>query len=491
MSNEMLRRAREYEAEKRESARALLPLYHATGGIGWINDPNGFSLYRGEYHLFFQYYPYDVKWGPMHWGHLKTRDFIRWEQLPAALAPDEDYDRDGCFSGSAVETPDGRHLLLYTGVRKVKRPDGGVDEFQTQCVAVGDGRDYVKSPLNPVIDAALLPPDGDTRDFRDPKIWREGDAYRAVVADLLPDGGAILLFESTDALRWRRAGTLAAGHGRLGGMWECPDFFTLDGKAVLMHSAHDMRPEELEFHPGDGTVCHIGRFDRQSCRLEDEHVQTVDYGLDFYAPQTTETADGRRVMIGWMQSWAGSRVDPPRLPFFGQMTVPRELSIRGGRLCQWPVRELEWYRGKRVVHRDVPVTEKRSLPGVRGRVLDLSLRVRPGEGGYRSFRIHAAEGEGYETVLTLLPEEGLLCTDRLYSGFIQDIAHTRRFPVNFRDGALSLRILLDKYSVELFVGQGEQAASMTIYTPLSADGVSFSAEGCALLDVEQYELGMG
>ena len=115
------------------------PKFHVTGGIGWINDPNGFSLYKGEYHLFHQYHPYKPIWGPMHWGHVKTRDFIRWERLPVALAPDMPYDKDGCFSGSAVELPDGRQLLMYTGVREERQADGSLKPFQTQCLAVGDG----------------------------------------------------------------------------------------------------------------------------------------------------------------------------------------------------------------------------------------------------------------------------------------------------------------------------------------------------------------
>ena len=322
MQSEMLRKAREYEEETRRRVLDRLPAFHVTGGVGWINDPNGFSLYKGEYHLFFQYYPYDITWGPMHWGHVKTRDFIRWEQLPAALAPDREYDKDGCFSGSAVEFSGGEHLLLYTGVRKT---DEG-DEYQTQCIAVGDGTDYEKSPLNPVIDSSMLPDGGSHVDFRDPKIWRDEEGYHAVVANLCTEeNGMILLYDSEDAQHWRYIGVLAAGQGDYGTMWECPDFFSLDGKAVLLHSAHEMKNEGLEFHPGDGTVCHIGRYDRENRRLQDEHVQTIDYGLDFYAPQTVESSDGRRIMIGWMQSWASSRVGHPDLPFFGQMTVPREL----------------------------------------------------------------------------------------------------------------------------------------------------------------------
>ena len=93
--------------EHRPAAHRALPCFHATGGVGWINDPNGFSLYQGQIHLFFQYYPFDVKWGPMHWGHARTTDFIRWEYLPAALAPDQRYDKDGCFSGGSVRDPCG------------------------------------------------------------------------------------------------------------------------------------------------------------------------------------------------------------------------------------------------------------------------------------------------------------------------------------------------------------------------------------------------
>lgn len=482
MESEMLRKAREYERFNRERVRDTLPAFHVTGGIGWINDPNGFSLYKGEYHLFFQYYPFDITWGPMHWGHVKTRDFIHWEYLPAALAPDAPYDKDGCFSGSAVELPSGEHLLLYTGVRKT---DDG-DEYQTQCIAVGDGVDYLKSPLNPVIDSSMLPDGGSHVDFRDPKIWRDGDGFHTVAANLCPDGsGAILQYDSDDGQHWRYAGVLAAGRGHYGTMWECPDFFTLNGKAVLLHSAHEMQNEGLEYHPGDGTVCHIGQFDPEKRCLLDEHVQTIDYGLDFYAPQTVETSDGRRIMIGWMQSWAGSREGRPHLPFFGQMTVPRELSIRDGRLYQKPVRELEACRRNVVRYENVTVTDWLCLPGVAGRMLDMQLRIR---GTYGSFRIRVAESEGVYTELTILPEAGIMRMDRLNSGFPHDIVHVREFPAPVQKGELDLRIIMDKYSLELFAGGGACAASMTLYTPLSAEGIRFFADGAALLDVEKYDI---
>ena len=85
MTSKKLQRARDFEKKYSPYVAEELPKFHVTGGIGWINDPNGFAPYKGEYHLFYQYYPYDTKWGPMHWGHVKTKDFVRWERLPQPM----------------------------------------------------------------------------------------------------------------------------------------------------------------------------------------------------------------------------------------------------------------------------------------------------------------------------------------------------------------------------------------------------------------------
>ena len=491
MISDALRRAREYEREHLPKVSPdVLPRYHVTAGVGWLNDPNGFSLYRGEYHLFYQYNPYDVVWDTMHWGHVRSRDLIRWERLPAALAPDAPYDRDGCFSGSAIELPDGRHLLMYTGVRKEPGADGTEDEFQTQCVAFGDGVDYEKSARNPVITAADLPEGGSARDFRDQKIWREDGRFYAVAGDRCPDGsGAILLFESDDALSWRRVGTLAESANRFGRMWECPDFFPLDGAHVLLTSPQGMRSEGLEFIEGNTTLCLIGRFDRARCRLQCEHEQTIDYGLDFYASQTLLTADGRRVMIAWMQYWNSVDYRPPeRLPFFGQMTVPRELRVRSGRLIQNPVRELEAFRGACVRVEDFALRGETAFDGVRGRCLDLTASVRPDEAGFRRFTILVAKGGEFETRICYSPETDTVCVDRGRSGLPEQFLNRREFPVRGRGGEIKLRLLLDRYSLELFVNDGEEAATFALWTPAEADGIRFAADGAAVLDLECYAL---
>ena len=491
MISKMLQRAREFEKKYLPYTSAEQPRFHVTGGIGWINDPNGFAPYKGEYHLFFQYYPYDTKWGPMHWGHVKTSDFVRWERLPAALAPDTDYDRNGCFSGSSVELPDGRQLLMYTGVRNIRRRNGKIDSFQTQCIAVGDGVDYDKYEANPVIDASTLPEGASVHDFRDPKIWREDGKFYAVIGNRPEDGsGSILLYESEDAIHWQFVSVLAACHNQYGRMWECPDFFPLDGKHVLLVSPQEMAAIGLEFHPGNANVALIGKFDRKTNHLLREHVQAIDYGLDFYAPQTLLTEDGRRVMIAWMQNWETSTCKVEELRFFGQMSLPRELSVRNGRLCQNPVRELEQYRGVLIDYHNVLINGETSLRGISGRYLDMTVTLRPGNESsmYKWFRLYVAKDGEHFTFIRFRPETGTIKVDRTHSGFPHDIVNIREFPVNVKNGTLKLRVIMDRYSLELFVNDGEQAASFVLYTPIDAGSISFSSDGSVLVDVDKYEL---
>ena len=152
ITGQMLREARKYEETAEKMIAACdRPAFHLSARTGWMNDPNGFSFYGGKYHLFYQYHPYDCLWGPMHWGHAVSEDLLHWTYLPAALAPDELYDRDGCFSGSALALPDGRQLLMYTGVLREQQADGSIRETQTQCLAAGDGTDYEKYEKNPVL----------------------------------------------------------------------------------------------------------------------------------------------------------------------------------------------------------------------------------------------------------------------------------------------------------------------------------------------------
>ena len=457
------------------------PLFHLSPTVGWLNDPNGFSFYQGEYHLFYQYHPYDTNWGPMHWGHCKSKDMLHWERLPAALAPDQPYDQNGCFSGSAAETPEGQHILMYTGVRK-----DGNREFQTQCIAVGDGINYEKLPANPVITKELVPPGGSFQDFRDPKIWWDGSQWLAVAGNRTEDGsGAVLLYASRDLKDWNFKGTIDRSRNQWGKMWECPDLFPLDGQMVLLVSPQKLETSDLNFHKGYESLCLLGSWEPEKNRFIRRSVLPIDQGLDFYAPQTLLAPDGRRIMVAWMQDWDSAKCVPEGQNWFGQMTLPRELHIRNGRLIQQPVRELERWRGERTAYENVEVSGDMSLPGIFGRTLDLTLRLQAQDG---PFTLKFAQDNSHFTAFTFQPDCSLLTLDRSHSGLPKSHALSRTIPVRSREGLLELRLILDRFSVEAFVNGGEQTLSATLYTPQEAAGISFQAQGKAVIQLEQYAL---
>ncbi len=438
------------------------------------------------------YHPYDSHWGPMHWGHAVSKDLLHWEYRPAALAPDTEYDRDGCFSGSAVTLPDGRQLLMYTGVSRQMQPDGSVRDVQVQCAAAGDGTDYEKCAQNPVLAEQDLPDGGSRFDFRDPKLWQKPDGtYGCVVGNCTADGdGRVLLYHSPDGLHWNFKSVLAANDRRFGRMWECPDFFLLDGKAVLLVSPQDMLPQGFEYHNGNGTLCLIGSYDEAAETFAEEHHQAVDYGIDFYAPQTVLAPDGRRIMIGWMQNWDTCNLHTPDQPWFGQMSLPRELSVKGGRLYQKPVRELERLRTGQVRYENVTFSDLLRLDGVNGRRVDMELFIRPADekNSYRKFAVRFAQNDSYQTSVSFRPYESIVKADRKFSGSRRALIHQRRCLVNSAGGVLKLRIILDQFSAEIFVNDGEHVLTVTMYTESAAEGISFYADGDVTMDVVKYEL---
>jgi beta-fructofuranosidase len=370
----------------------------------------------------------------MHWGHLTSKDFIRWQTLPCALAPDSPFDKDGCFSGTAI-ADNGRHVLMYTGVAGNK---------QTQCIAIGDGLNYEKLGDNPVIDL-------NSDNFRDPKIWRDGNCYKTVVAYLGERGGELKEFESKDLISWKANGIIDRCDNKLGRMWECPDVFYLDNVKTLMFSAQGMDGAENGSHPGDIGLYLLHNENRERISA----AEIIDYGFDFYAPQTTEAPDGRRIMIAWAQSW-DNYMTPVDFKYSGMMTVPREIKLNGGRLIQCPVRELDNY-----------LCES-SRPG-NGRVFDLRVEAETSDW----FQIKLASDDKYYTAVTYDSLRDTLTIDRTRSGIRKGAAHTRSVKVRNRAGKIDLRIIMDKYIMEVFVNNGEQAFTCLIYTLLGCDGISF------------------
>ncbi len=483
-----LDRVRAFEREQAMKISAdERPLFHLTPLVGWMNDPNGFCWYKGRFHLFYQYYPFARHWGPMHWGHAVSEDLLHWTYMPCALAPDTAADAGGCFSGSAVPMPDGRLMLVYTGVQ----PAGTFRrETQAQCIAVGDGQDFEKSLLNPVIRHAHLPEGCSEFDFRDPKAWQDDDGmYRMAVGNRHSEkAGTVLLMESGDGLDWRFVTELDASRGEYGQMWECPDFFRLDGKDVLIVSPQEMHARE-EFHAGYGTVAILGRYDRKEHEFVRESIQPVDHGLTFYAPQTTLAPDGRRIMIGWMDNWETCKEAPRRHPWYAQMSVPREVFIENGRLCQRPVREIEGLWQDTLRYDNVPVCNEMPLPGVQGRLMDMTVSLNMKDSSCRRFTLKVARDVSHFVEIRCDLARGELVFDRSHGGSHRDIAHTRHVIAEAKDGKLSLRLLMDKESIELFINGGERVVTSLIPTPLEAEGITFAADAPVAVSVEAHHLG--
>ena len=283
--------------------------------------------------------------------------------------------------------------------------------------------------------------------------------------------------------------TLDKSDNAYGFMWECPDLFRLGDTDFITFLPMKMFAKGLEFHSGNNAAYVAGSYDRKNHTFTRKRIFSLDYGIDFYAPQTMVTPDGRRIMSAWMQTPETKEAVMPGAKWFGQLIFPRELSERNGKLIQRPLRELEACRKDPVFYEDVCVMDRTRLPGVEGRSVDLTVRIRPAGGEmYRKFIVRVAEDEEFYTSFTYEPAESLLSFDRSYSGFMHYILSERKAHVRYRNGEIELRILIDRYSVEIFVNDGEQTMSNTIYTRQTAKGISFEAAGAAVIDVEKYTI---
>lgn len=285
---------------------------------GWINDPNGLIFFKGKYHAFFQYNPDELRHNKIQWGHATSDDLLHWTQLPSAIFPDEKYDEQGCWSGSAIES-DGKLYVFYTSISSDKR--------QTQSVAWSeDGVHFTKYDKNPVLPAPPFP----TQDFRDPKVGRYGDGYYMVVGTGKDGDGKVLLYKSRDLFSWNYEGVLFEKKG-LASVYECPDFFEINGKYVLMLSKIGQSENATHFVVGD--------FD--GTRFFPEYECEPEKGPQFFAPQTFADGNGRRILIAWQNDW--SRKPAPGDTFVGSLSVPREVKISDGKVFLGPVKEAEAY----------------------------------------------------------------------------------------------------------------------------------------------------
>ncbi|PSN47193.1 Sucrose-6-phosphate hydrolase [Blattella germanica] len=473
--------ANQYIEENKDTVIQTYRLnYHFMAPIGWINDPNGFIYYQGEYHLFYQFNPYDTFSQKIHWGHAKTKDLIHWEHLPVALAPDEWYDADGVFSGSAIEK-DGKLYVMYTG---------NSAEGQVQCIAVSeDGIHFEKVPENPVLDANDLPSNAQAPDFRDPKVFKRGDLYYVVLVTKTTDNrGEVLLYQSADLINWEFKSILLEGTSEQGIMWECPDLYQLDGKDVLVLSPIQIPRVGNEYWNIDSVVEFVGTMDWESGKMAVETVKELDHGMDFYATQSLEDQQGRRIVIAWMAMWGRNfPTDTLGHHWAGSMTLPRELHVKDGLLTQVPVAEAFNITQNPVEYFGVYLTDEvREFNQVSGETGLLNIVVNLNVASVFTIDLRANENE--KTVLTYNTESQELILDRTSSGITiiggeNPTVYSRIVNVPLVRSRLILQIFLDVSSVEVFVNEGVETMTSTIYpTEATSSAIRFGVQGTAAID---------
>ncbi|MBN8638808.1 MAG: glycoside hydrolase family 32 protein [Anaerolineae bacterium] len=307
------------------------PRYHFLPPSNWMNDPNGFIQWEGQYHLFYQYNPFGATWGNMHWGHAVSTDLIHWTDLPIAIAPTPgSYDEAGIFSGCMVNH-NGVPTIFYTAT-------ADNCTVQTQAIATsGDGLiTWTKHADNPVISAvpALA---GQTRDFRDPFVWKDGNWWYMVLGSRIQDvGGVIFLYRSADLHHWEYLHPLLTGDIHQDGViWECPNFFQLGDEWVLIISTHDGKATAT-------TIYFVGSYENQ--RFTPVYRGVLDDAV-LYAPLSTVDEQQRRVLFGWLrEDRSGDEMN--RAGWSGVQSIPRVLTLdTQHRVHMVPVPELKAIRG--------------------------------------------------------------------------------------------------------------------------------------------------
>jgi beta-fructofuranosidase len=460
--------------------------FHAVSPIGWMNDPNGFSYAFNNYHLFFQYNPYDIKWGPMHWGHYITKDFIKWELQPIALAPDEDYDINfGCFSGSAINY-NNELFLVYTGVAK------GV---QTQCLARSeDGVNFYKILKNPIINTTQIPKGNSILDFRDPKIVKYGEKFYCFIGSKTNSNiGQILLYKSNNLIDWQYVGVVVQSSIVSKGIFECPDFFTQNGNDVIIASPQFYPKQDTKFENVHSVVYSVGKMNFKTGEFSGTEFDEIDSGFDFYAAQTLLSADERIIMTAWMQMW--DRTMPTAIDgYTGSMILSREITFENNKIIQKPVREIENYRKNKIEYSNIDIDGEKELSDIKGKTIELNFEIDMKESSIAGVKLFC--GNGCETLIYYDKQKKCVVFDRNKSGFEikssaakESDASIRYCKTDLINNKIKFRIFLDKSSVELFINDGQNTMTGCVYPNEENEDIKFFSDAdSTIVNISKYDI---
>lgn len=439
------------------------PRFHFSPERGWMNDPNGLVYVDSTYHLFYQHYPDSNIWGPMHWGHATSKDLIYWTHQPIALYPDS---LGYIFSGSAVvdekntsgfQTGTAKPLVAIFTYHDMVREKAGRTDRESQGIAFSNdgGTTWKKYDHNPVIKNK-----GD-QDFRDPKVFWFLPTGRWIMP--LAVGDHLEIFSSPNLKEWTFESSFGKDQGSHGGVWECPDLFPItssDGKEKWVLIQNIGRGA---VNGGSGTQYFVGNFDGHHFTNDNppQQVLWLDYGADNYAGVTWFGApNGRRILMGWMSNWDDYANTVPTEKWRSASTVPRDLSMvatpDGYRLRQQPVPELNTLRLNKAS------ISSKTFDGLlalsqEGKLKDVELTFDLSQTKSDSIGLVLSNSRQEKVILSVYVKEHTLAIDRRHSGntsFSKKFAAVHRAPLALRD-QLSLRILIDVSSIEVFANDGE------------------------------------
>ncbi|MRH41355.1 sucrose-6-phosphate hydrolase [Aquibacillus halophilus] len=444
--------------------------YHIMPSVGLLNDPNGFVYYQGKYHLFYQWNPFGTNHSSKFWGHFSSKNLVDWHEEPIALAPSSWFDKNGCYSGSAIVHED-QLYLFYTG--NVRDENGDRETYQ--CLAISsDGVNFDKK--GPVVQL----PNGYTAHFRDPKVWKHEEKWYMIIgAQTEQVTGTVVLYESIDLISWRFLGPITERQD-FGYMWECPDLFSLNDKDVLLFSPQGIEPEGYHYQNIYQSGYFVGKLDYQEVSYQHGRFEEIDRGFDFYAPQTTVDNKGRRLMFGWMGVPEENEQDHPTIShhWIHALTMPRQLELKDGKLFQHPVEELVNLRKEAVIYSDVVIKgEKIQMPRVNGNAVELFLEVK--ENASRQFSVSFGNN-----TQVLFDQENKLVTLKRKSMKSNQLEKRQCHLNDFKN----VRIFLDASSIEIFINGGEEVFTTRIFDDVKNDSIYFHSTGKMIIDINKWEL---
>ncbi len=470
------------------------PQFHFSPPKYWMNDPNGLVYHQGVYHLFYQYYPEDIEWGPMHWGHATSKDLLKWEHRPIALFPDE---HGYIFSGSAVVdsanttgfgTEANPPLVAIFTYHDPEGEKDGKKDFQTQGIAysLDNGDSWTKYQGNPVIGN-----DG-IKDFRDPKVFWDDRSEKWVMA--LVAGDHLQLWGSQDLKSWHKMSEFGRGKGAHGGVWECPDLFKLkvagteEEKWVLLISINPGGP-----NGGSGTQYFVGDFDGERFTSDQTERKWIDLGTDNYAGVTYNNApNDERIFIGWMSNWAYAQ-DTPTDTWRSAMTLPRTLSLQkmGAEytLFNYPVSQLsELVETGDAQDKVLEVATKDTIPFDHLNQAQIAFKTTS-----KDYVLSFKNTMGEELVLTMANTQQLFLLDRVVSGktdFKEAFANTiQQMPVDqLPEGEYEVRVLVDRSSVEVFLNKGQYVMTAQVFPSEHYNLLAVENTGASPLEMKALKI---